>query len=110
MSDFDPNGHLRRGLRAADKAELLATLRSWLANSNAPTIGDASEYGGRAWLHARIDGHEVDERVDVLMVPVNALLALTEGGHGVEVVASDGTTSNVPVGSRRTAKSDAITW
>ncbi|NEE03546.1 efflux RND transporter periplasmic adaptor subunit [Phytoactinopolyspora halotolerans] len=40
---------------------------------------------------------EVDQREDVLTVPVNALLALAEGGHGVEVVADDGTTSIVGV-------------
>jgi peptidoglycan hydrolase-like protein with peptidoglycan-binding domain len=39
----------------------------------------------------------VDERTDVLLVPVNALLALAEGGYGLEVVADDGTTSIVPV-------------
>jgi peptidoglycan hydrolase-like protein with peptidoglycan-binding domain len=39
----------------------------------------------------------VDERTDVLLVPVNALLALAEGGYGLEVVADDGTTSIVAV-------------
>jgi peptidoglycan hydrolase-like protein with peptidoglycan-binding domain len=39
----------------------------------------------------------VDERADVLLVPVTALLALAEGGYGLEVVAEDGTTSTVPV-------------
>jgi peptidoglycan hydrolase-like protein with peptidoglycan-binding domain len=39
----------------------------------------------------------VDERADVLVVPVTALLALAEGGYGLEVVADDGTTSIVPV-------------
>lgn len=39
----------------------------------------------------------IDERTDVLLVPVNALLALSEGGYGLEVVADDGTTSIVPV-------------
>jgi peptidoglycan hydrolase-like protein with peptidoglycan-binding domain len=39
----------------------------------------------------------VDERADVLLVPVNALLALAEGGYGLEVVAGDETTSIVPV-------------
>jgi hypothetical protein len=32
----------------------------------------------------------IDEREDVLLVPVNALLALSEGGYGLEVVADDG--------------------
>lgn len=40
---------------------------------------------------------EVDEREDVLVVPVNALLALAEGGFGLEVMAGDGTPSIVPV-------------
>jgi hypothetical protein len=39
----------------------------------------------------------VDERTDVLLVPVNALLALAEGGYGLEVVADDGATSVVAV-------------
>ena len=39
----------------------------------------------------------VDERTDVLLVPVNALLALSEGGYGLEVVHDDGTTSVVAV-------------
>lgn len=40
---------------------------------------------------------DIGERVDVLTVPVNALLALSEGGHGLEVVADDGTLSIIPV-------------
>jgi peptidoglycan hydrolase-like protein with peptidoglycan-binding domain len=39
----------------------------------------------------------IDERTDVLLVPVNALLALSEGGYGLEVVGDDGSTSIVPV-------------
>jgi peptidoglycan hydrolase-like protein with peptidoglycan-binding domain len=39
----------------------------------------------------------VDRRSDVLLVPVTALLALAEGGYGLEVVADDGTTAVVPV-------------
>jgi peptidoglycan hydrolase-like protein with peptidoglycan-binding domain len=39
----------------------------------------------------------IDERADVLSVPVNALLALAEGGYGLEVVSDDGTTEIVAV-------------
>jgi peptidoglycan hydrolase-like protein with peptidoglycan-binding domain len=39
----------------------------------------------------------LDERADVLTVPVNALLALTEGGYGLEVVGDGGTTEIVAV-------------
>ena len=39
----------------------------------------------------------VESRDGVLTVPVNALLALAEGGYGLELVADDGTTSVVAV-------------
>jgi hypothetical protein len=39
----------------------------------------------------------IEERADVLLVPVNALLALSEGGFGLELVNDDGTTSIVGV-------------
>jgi hypothetical protein len=39
----------------------------------------------------------IDKRTDVLVVPVNALLGLAEGGYGLEVVANDGSTSIVAV-------------
>ena len=39
----------------------------------------------------------IEERRDVLLVPVNALLALAEGGYGLEIVDDDGTTSIVAV-------------
>jgi peptidoglycan hydrolase-like protein with peptidoglycan-binding domain len=38
-----------------------------------------------------------NERSDVLLVPVNALLALAEGGFGLEVVRNDGTSEIVAV-------------
>jgi hypothetical protein len=39
----------------------------------------------------------IDEREDVLLVPVSALLALAEGGYGLEVVGDEDTTSIVSV-------------
>ncbi|WP_051426194.1 peptidoglycan-binding protein [Jiangella gansuensis] len=39
----------------------------------------------------------VDERADVLVVPVNALLAVAGGGYGLEVVGDGGSTEIVPV-------------
>ncbi|MGW0827567.1 peptidoglycan-binding protein [Streptomyces sp. NPDC002845] len=40
---------------------------------------------------------KAEERKDVLAVPVNALVALLEGGYGVEVVQKNGTTSYLRV-------------
>ncbi|MDT0308447.1 peptidoglycan-binding protein [Streptomyces sp. DSM 44917] len=40
---------------------------------------------------------EVDERENVLVVPVSALLALSDGGYGLEVAAGDGTWELVEV-------------
>lgn len=39
----------------------------------------------------------IEERADVLFVPVNSLLALSEGGYGLELVRDDGTIEIVPV-------------
>jgi peptidoglycan hydrolase-like protein with peptidoglycan-binding domain len=39
----------------------------------------------------------VDERAGVLSVPVNALLALAEGGYGLEIVSDDGSTKLVAI-------------
>lgn len=39
----------------------------------------------------------IDERTDILFVPVNALLALAEGGYGLEIGKDGGTTSIVGV-------------
>ncbi|MPZ74508.1 MAG: efflux RND transporter periplasmic adaptor subunit [Nitriliruptorales bacterium] len=57
----------------------------------------------------------IDKRTDVLLVPVSALLALAEGGYGLEVVGDDGSTSIVPVktglfgGGKVEVKGDEIT-
>jgi multidrug efflux pump subunit AcrA (membrane-fusion protein) len=53
---------------------------------------DASLLGGPADVVV-----ELGERQDVMTVPINALVAIAGGGHGLEIVADDGTTSIVPV-------------
>lgn len=47
-----------------------------------------------SFIGSPVDVHvKVDEKKDVLVVPVNALLALSEGGYGLEVVSADGSSS-----------------
>ena len=55
----DGGGHLPQGLRLSGKRELRDTLRRWLSESSAETIGDVGNFGGRAWLAADINGCEV---------------------------------------------------
>lgn len=56
-----------------------------------PVVADAFTY-------APVDVHAVrSRRDDVLAVPVNALLALLEGGYAVEVMAADGSSHLVGV-------------
>ena len=56
-----------------------------------PAVLDGLEHGD---VEVRVVS---GERADVLTVPVVALLALAEGGYGVEVVEADGSTRLVPV-------------
>ncbi|MEO1057393.1 MAG: peptidoglycan-binding protein [Actinomycetota bacterium] len=59
------------------------------------TIEPSGEIPGDASI---VDVLVIDERAtDVLLVPVRALIALAEGGHGVEVQLPDGTTELRPV-------------
>jgi multidrug efflux pump subunit AcrA (membrane-fusion protein) len=62
------------------------------------TIGLDDPAASEHWDHAPVSVDVVREtRDDVLAVPVNALLALLEGGYAVEVVAEDGTSRLVGV-------------
>jgi peptidoglycan hydrolase-like protein with peptidoglycan-binding domain len=62
------------------------------------TIALALPEGAAAWEQAPVEVRIVREtRDDVLAVPVNALVALLEGGYAVERVGADGTTGLVGV-------------
>jgi Putative peptidoglycan binding domain len=90
-----------------------ATVTEAESDDSGPTAPDEGAGGGDSVTEvevtltkaapADLDGSTVDvvvavdERTDVLTVPVNALLALAEGGYGLEVVADDGTSSIVAV-------------
>jgi multidrug efflux pump subunit AcrA (membrane-fusion protein) len=91
------------GTRTTGKVETIGTVATPSADGqSSPTIevtialDDPSSTG-------TVDQAPVDvlittlSREDVLAVPVNALLALLEGGYAVEVVGADGTTHLVAV-------------
>lgn len=62
------------------------------------TIGLDEPAASSAWDYAPVTVNVVREsRQDVLAVPVNALVALLEGGYAVELVSDDGTTRLVAV-------------
>lgn len=90
------------GTRATGTVETVGTVAIAADAQSSPTVEvtivlDDPEASGT------IDQAPVDvlittlSREDVLVVPVNALLALLEGGYAVEVVGADGTTSLVGV-------------
>ncbi len=61
-------------------------------------LADADQKSIEGFDRATVDvTFTVSERKDVLAVPVAALLALAEGGYGVQVVEADGTTRIVRV-------------
>ena len=99
-----------------DGAELPGTVGTATVFEPAPAPGEGGE-GGAPEAEAMVQAEvaleenapdelvgspvdvvvETEERSGVLLVPVNALLALAEGGFGLEVVDEDGTSAIVPV-------------
>jgi hypothetical protein len=73
-ADVDEGGHLSRGLRVAGKAALAEVLRTWLDQSQAPTIGDIGAFGGRAWLWIDLGVHRVALNADTKRAAVAAFL------------------------------------
>jgi len=54
-----PSGYLPQGRRIAGKTELVNVLRRWLAESQAPTVGDVGTFGRLVWLRIEVNGHEI---------------------------------------------------
>jgi len=67
-------GWLPKGLRLNGKRQLIDTLRAWLAESTAPTIGDTSTFHGRFWISADIGGHRVKLAADTTRVAVQKIV------------------------------------
>jgi peptidoglycan hydrolase-like protein with peptidoglycan-binding domain/biotin carboxyl carrier protein len=80
------SGGSGEGVGGATEAESIAQVEIALARAPDELVGTPVEV-----IVA------IDERADVLLVPVSALLALAEGGYGLEVVREDGTTKIVRV-------------
>ncbi|MFE6281724.1 efflux RND transporter periplasmic adaptor subunit [Streptomyces sp. NPDC057877] len=106
----DVTTEIEAGDGAAD-AEPTTTVKVLVALEGAEAQKAAASY-----VLASVDvSFTVGEREDVLTVPVAALVALPEGGFGVEVVEGDGTTAYVPVqtglfaGGRVEISGDGIT-
>ena len=75
----------------------IASVAQTLPGAGAPTVAVTIELADAA-VAGDLDGAEVtvsvvrETRADVLTVPVDALLALREGGYALEMVADDGST------------------
>jgi hypothetical protein len=66
--------YLPRGLRLVGKHELVAVLATWLAESQALTIGDTGSFGRTAWLHIDVSGHDVVLNADTKRSAVEAFV------------------------------------
>jgi hypothetical protein len=72
--DDGPEGWLPKGLRVSGKHHLIATLRDWLTESRAPTIGDTSSFHGRFWISADISGYRVKLAADTTREAVQTVV------------------------------------
>ena len=65
---------LPRNFRVSGKQPLLSLLRTWLSDSDAPTVGDTSRYHGAFWGTADISGHKVRLAADTTREAVERVL------------------------------------
>jgi hypothetical protein len=85
------------GSEAAGVVTEISSVAQTLQGASEPTVGVTIELEDTAVV-GDLDGAEVtvsvvrETRPDVLTVPVDALLALREGGYALEMVADDGST------------------
>jgi len=87
-ADLDSLEHLPRGMRILGKRNLVATLADWLARSSAPTIGDVAAFGGRAWLYADVDGHQVALNADTKRAAVETFVRNSDPARDWSVVVN----------------------
>lgn len=91
------------GSNAPGKVETVGTVATASADGQSPPTIEVTIVLDDPAASGTVDQAPVDVRIttisreDVLAVPVNALLALLEGGYAVEVSAGDGTTQLVGV-------------
>ncbi len=91
------NVELPDGTDATGKVTEISSVAQTLQGASEPTVEVTIELEDKAVV-GDLDGAEVtvsivrETRPDVLSVPVDALLALREGGYALEMVSSDGTT------------------
>ncbi len=85
------------GIQAAGTVSQISSVAQTLQGASEPTVEVTIELEDTAVV-GDLDGAEVtvsivrETRPDVLTVPVDALLALREGGYALEMVADDGST------------------
>lgn len=70
--------YLPPGTRVHGKRELVAVLKVWLSQSQAPTIGDVGTFGGRPYVHIEIDGHKVVLNADTKRTAVETFVRLSD--------------------------------
>ena len=95
--DDEVTVELPDGSEAAGRVTEIASVAQTLQGASEPTVEVTIELEDAAVV-GDLDGAEVtvsvvrETRPDVLTVPVDALLALREGGYALEMVADDGST------------------
>ncbi len=62
--------YLPLGLTVTSKCELREVLAGWLRHSDAPTIGDTGDFGGRAWISVQLSCGIADLNTDTTRTAV----------------------------------------
>ena len=81
--EMDVAGHLPRVLKVASKEQLRALLRRWYEESDAGTVGDVANFGGRPAIAVDLGDHAAVLNVDTKRSAVAAYLAHADA-NGVD--------------------------